>query len=145
MSLATSIPFAHARHELTIHFDRERARPGDNPFVFEGSQGREPIIHVDAPVATIILRLEGARFASAPIEWVAGPRSGRPCEPPRTMTVRRESDRVVVLLDVNTAPPDGEHPHFFHVVVGDEETGRLYVSPDPTIVNHQGPPPDAIY
>lgn len=137
---------------VTVDFDPDRKEQ----FKYSGDAVvRSPPGHPDvkvgiesgAGVNLIIFRLESphraAAFAGHPFQWVSGRGvDARPAPTPPGITSSNHSDRRVVMQNLNSL---GSGEGFknelfeFHLIV--LYAGKMYASPDPTIINQTSPDP----
>jgi hypothetical protein len=116
---------------VTIRFDKT-ANP---PFTFEGMDDKNQLT-VKSGMATIVLQLQPADgqklvYHEMPITWGGGAE-------PACMSVRRESDTQVTIVNYNTNMGTEDLRFDFEVSVWSDGIG--YMSQDPTILNAEVPP-----
>lgn len=137
---------------VTVDFDPDRREKfrysGDS--VVRAPEGHPEVrvgIESGAGVNLIIFHLTGpdkdAAFASHPFQWVQGRGPGaRPASEPPGITTQNHSETRAVMHNLNSlgsAESFKDELFEFHLVVlcG----GKMYASPDPTIINQTSPDP----
>ncbi len=104
-------------------------------FTFDGMEPGNNIT-VKSGMATIVLTLvptstQSLTFTESPVTWAGN-------QPPACMSVRRDSDTQVTIVNFNTNMGKEPQPYDFEVSVWCDGIG--YMSQDPTILNAEVPP-----
>lgn len=123
--------FLPVMYAIAVRFDKD-ATP---QFTFEGMDDGNSLT-VKTGLATVVLQLvpkEGQvlTYTESPITWFGE-------QPPACMSVRRDSDTQVTIVNYNTNMQKTLIPYDFEVSVWSDGVG--YLSQDPTILNAEVPP-----
>lgn len=125
--------FLPVLYVVNVSFD-----PDSKLFTFDGMEPGNKLT-VKSGMATIFLRLKAIpgqdlKFTESPITWFGEPS-------PACITVQRNSDTQVTIVDYNTNTDSDPDPYEFEVSVWYDGVG--YMSQDPTILNAEVPPTPA--
>ncbi len=103
-------------------------------FTYDG----QPSLTIQVGTDTqLLLRLQldqtsGSNFVTNPCDWFDG---DTPVPTPSSFVVQRSTDTLCTILDFNS--PSSQNAETFHFTISVEISGKVYTSPDPTIINHK--------
>ena len=137
-----SAPTQVVQCDIQVEF---RLQDGVPVFAFDQGDQPDPVIRTTPGLNVLVFRLRDlsgagrAVFMQEPFLWVRHTETDdAPTPQPGCFSLRRETDQRAILTDYNMM--ESEEPdesYSFHVSVLAD--GKVYTSPDPTIINRGGP------